>query len=40
MESATEFMEYDRTDEFLESTIEPESAFPRYSLTTKLETKN
>ena len=40
MEPAIEFMEYDRSDEFLESIIEPESAVLRYSLTTKLETKN
>ena len=40
MVPATEFMEYDRTDEFLESVIEPESTVLRYSLATKLETKN
>ena len=37
MEPAIEFMEFDRTDK---SIIEPESAFLRYSLATKLETKN
>ena len=31
MESVIEFMEYDRSDEFLESIIEPESAVLRYS---------
>ena len=40
MEPAIEFMEYDRSDESLESIIEPESADFRYSLATKLETKN
>ena len=40
MEPVIEFMDYDRSDEFLESIIEPESAFLRYSLATKLETKN
>ena len=40
MEPAIEFMEYDRSDEFLESIIEPESTVLRYSLATKLETKN
>ena len=40
MESAIEFMECDRSDEFLESIVEPESTVFRYSLATKLETKN
>ena len=40
METAIEFMKYDKSDEFLESIIEPESTVLRYSLTTKLETKN